>query len=85
MTHRILVIDDETGIRDAFELALAGDPQLAVETAASGAEGIAKAAAARPDLVFLDLNMPEMNGVETMRRLLGADPTLRIYIVTAFH
>ena len=42
------------------------------------------AKAARPDLIFLDLKMPGIDGVETMRRLLALDHTLNIYIVTAF-
>lgn len=85
MTHDILVIDDEEGIRDAFTLALAQEPSYRVATAESGAAGIAQVRERRPDLIFLDLNMPGMTGVEVMRTLLGEDPTLRIYIVTAFH
>lgn len=85
MTHHILVIDDEEGVRDAFSLALSRNPDYAVATAADGAAGIARAREQRPDLVFLDLNMPGMTGVEVMRALLADDPTLRIYIVTAFH
>jgi two-component system OmpR family response regulator len=85
MTSRILVIDDEEGVRDAFVLALHGEPDLTVETAENGAAGHAAARRARPDLVFLDLNMPGMTGIETMHELLAEDPTLSIYIVTAFH
>ena len=85
MTKRILIIDDDEGVRDAFTLALDGTPGLAVTTAVDGAAGVEAARAERPDLIFLDLNMPGMSGVETMARLLGEDATLAIYIVTAFH
>ncbi|MGZ4999346.1 MAG: response regulator, partial [Methylomonas sp.] len=47
-------------------------------------KGIELASADRPDLIFLDLRMPEIDGVETLRRLKALDPTLNIYIVTAF-
>lgn len=85
MTRRILVIDDEEGVRDAFVLALRGEQTLTVETANNGGAGLGAARAARPDLIFLDLHMPDMNGVDTMRELLATDPTLSVYIVTAFH
>ncbi|MBK1699805.1 response regulator [Thiococcus pfennigii] len=85
MTYEILVIDDEEFVRDAFTLALTVEPVYHVRTADSGQTGLSMAREQRPDLIFLDLNMPKMSGVEVMRALLGEDPTLRIYIVTAFH
>jgi len=85
MTYEILVIDDEEGVRDAFTLALALEPIYRVRAAESGEAGLSMAREQRPDLIFLDLNMPKMSGVEVMRTLLAEDPTLRIYIVTAFH
>lgn len=80
----VLVIDDEEGVRDAFRLALAGRPYR-VATAADGEAGIAAAREQRPDLVLLDLRMPGLDGVETLRRLLADDPTLKVCIQTAFH
>jgi CheY-like chemotaxis protein len=85
MAYRILIIDDEEGIRDAFMLALSRLPEYEVVPAASGAEGIELIRAQRPDLIFLDLHMPGMTGVEVMRKVLADDPSLRVYIVTAFH
>jgi CheY-like chemotaxis protein len=84
MEKHILVIDDEPGVRDAFEMALAGQG-YAVTTAASGEEGLIKAEERRPDLVFLDLNMPGIDGVETMRKLQAAQSDVLIYIVTAYY
>ena len=84
MTPRILVIDDEEGVRDAFMLALEGLDYL-VETAADGLEGLERAAAAPPDLVVLDLKMPRLNGVDTLRRLRVQQPGAKVYILTAFY
>ncbi|MEM6943590.1 MAG: response regulator transcription factor [Pseudomonadota bacterium] len=68
MARTILVVDDDPHIRDvvAFALSKAG---LAVETAADGAEAKAMIEAQPPDLVVLDINMPEMDGLELCRQL----------------
>ena len=86
MPKHVLVIDDEKAIRDAFTGALA-EIGYAVETAASGDEGLAMAKARPPDLVFLDLRMPGMNGVEVLGHLQepgGPCAEVPVYIVTAF-
>lgn len=79
----ILVIDDDRAVRDAFELAL-GDEGHTVRLAEDGLNGVEMARRQRPDLVFLDLKMPGIDGVETLRRLLADDPSVKVYIVTAF-
>ena len=81
---RILTIDDEEGVRNAFLLALE-DSGHTVDTAATGEEGLEKVAANPPDLIFLDLRMPGIGGVETLYRLQKDWPQVPIYIVTAFH
>jgi len=83
MGNKILVIDDDAAVRGAFHLVLS-DMGYSVLLASDGLQGIALAQAERPDLIFLDLKMPGLNGIETMRRLLALDSTLNIYIVTAF-
>ncbi|MBW8077531.1 MAG: response regulator [Gallionella sp.] len=83
MPQKILVIDDDAAVRGAFQLVL-GEMGCIVQLAENGLQGIALAQAERPDLIFLDLKMPGIDGVETMRRLLDIDGTLNIYIVTAF-
>ncbi|GAB1233190.1 hypothetical protein UT4_16560 [Ferrigenium sp. UT4] len=83
MTEQILVIDDDAAVRGAFNLVL-GDSGFNVLLASNGEQGIALAESVRPDLIFLDLKMPGIDGIETMRRLLAKDDTLNIYIVTAF-
>jgi CheY-like chemotaxis protein len=79
----VLVVDDDESVRDAFALALA-DADYRVQVCESGNEGIAAARADRPDLVFLDLNMPGKDGADTLIELAALDPTIRVYIVTAF-
>jgi CheY-like chemotaxis protein len=84
MAKRILVIDDEASIRKSFELALE-DSGYQVDTASSGAEGLEKSRSQPYDLIFLDLKMPGMSGVETLRGIRKTDPNVPVYIVTAFH
>jgi len=83
MVSKILVIDDDPAVRAAFKLILEDDC-YSVREAGNGEQGIEMAIAERPDLIFLDLRMPGIDGVETLRRLKAIDETLSIYIVTAF-
>ncbi len=83
MLSKILVIDDDPAVRGAFKLILEEDGFI-VREAENGLKGIELASAERPDLIFLDLRMPGIDGVETLRRLKTIDDTLNIYIVTAF-
>jgi CheY-like chemotaxis protein len=81
---RVLVIDDDDGVRDSFRAALE-DAGYAVTTADNGLSGIESAIAERPDLVFLDLKMPGMSGVETLQRLNETCPRTPVYVVTGFY
>lgn len=83
MDKKILVIDDDPSVRGAFRLIL-DEAGYAVREAENGLQGIEMAKAERPDLIFLDLKMPGIDGVETLRRLKAMDASLSIYIVTAF-
>lgn len=83
MTQNIVVIDDDAAVRGSFELVLE-EMGFTVRLAENGLQGVELAKTMRPDLIFLDLKMPGIDGVETMRRLLALDSTLKIYIVTAF-
>jgi len=81
---KILVIDDEKAIRNSFILTFE-KTEYKVDTAESGMEGIEKIKNSAYDLVFLDLKMPRMDGVETLRHIRDFNKTLVIYIFTAFH
>jgi CheY-like chemotaxis protein len=83
MTKNILVIDDDPAVRGAFSLIL-NEAGYIVREAENGLQGVEMARAERPDLIFLDLRMPGIDGVETLRLLKKLDGTLNIYIVTAF-
>lgn len=83
MLNNILVIDDDPAVRGAFKLILE-DEGYTVSEAETGAQGIEMVKSKRPDLIFLDLRMPGIDGVETLRRLKAIDETLNVYIVTAF-
>lgn len=84
MSIRILVIDDEEAIRKLFISALKGTGYQ-VETAESGEQGIEKARETRFNLIFTDLKMPGINGVETLRELWKIGQTVPIYIITAYY
>ena len=84
MSKRILVIDDDLAIRKSFALALE-DADCRVDTVESGEEGVDKASNTEYDLIFLDLKMPGINGVETLIRLRDNRYKMPVYIITAFH
>jgi signal transduction histidine kinase/CheY-like chemotaxis protein len=66
--HRILVVDDNTDAATSLAMLLAGLGHE-VDTAFGGHEGVSKAELMRPDLIFLDLGMPRMDGIEAARRV----------------
>jgi DNA-binding NarL/FixJ family response regulator len=82
---RILVVDDHPVVRDGLVAILSTQSDFeVVGEAASGAEAIRQAAALTPDVVFLDLEMPEMDGVEALGRMRERSPELRAIALTAF-
>jgi CheY-like chemotaxis protein len=80
---RILVIDDDEAVRKLFLLSLE-ETGYSVYTVSSGMEGIKACKEGQYDLIFLDLKMPGMDGVETLRRLRAIDGDVPVYIITAF-
>jgi CheY-like chemotaxis protein len=64
---KVLFVDDEDDIRTIAQIAL--EPEFTVTPAASGAEALACVARERPDVVVLDVMMPEVDGYETLRRM----------------
>ena len=87
MTISVLIVDDQAMVRQGFAALLGSQPDIAViGDAADGAEAVAKVDALRPDVVFMDVRMPEMDGLEAARRVLdsGNDPAPRIIMLTTF-
>ncbi len=80
----ILIIDDNESIRRSFELALE-DTGYPVTTVDSGEKGITEIKKGHYQLVFLNLNMPGMNGVQTLRAIRDLFPNLPVCIISAFH
>ncbi len=80
MTERILVVDDDRDIARFVELNLSLEG-FEVEVAHDGAEAIARATANPPDLILLDVMMPEFDGVEVVRRLRAQSSTASIPVV----
>lgn len=78
---RILYVDDEEDIREVAAMAIGLDSELEVRTCASGGEALAEAAAWQPDLILLDVMMPEMDGPTTLARLREQDATRGIPVV----
>jgi two-component system nitrogen regulation response regulator NtrX len=82
MKPRILVVDDEPAIRDTMRMILDYDGYETV-LAASGQEGLAIIEREPPDLVFLDIKMPGMDGLEVMSRVRATNDTVPVVIVSA--
>jgi two-component system, NarL family, nitrate/nitrite response regulator NarL len=81
--NTLLVIDDHPLFRKGVAQLLALDPQLRlVGDTSTGAEGVELAKRLAPDLILLDLNMKEMNGIDTLRALRAAGVESRVVILT---
>src|SRR5215207_2665351 len=85
MTIRVLCVDDQSMVRAGFRMLLAGEPDIdVVGEASTGFEAIDEAARLRPTVVLMDIRMPALDGLEATRRILAADATARILILTTF-
>ena len=83
MNKRILVIDDDIGIRESLSLVL-GDAGYQVDTVESGEQGIEKVKRNNYDLIFLDIKMAGMDGIETLQEIRKMGKKIPVYIITAF-
>jgi DNA-binding NarL/FixJ family response regulator len=85
MKIRILIADDHAMIRDGLASILAADPRIEVAgMAADGREALRLAQELRPDLVLMDIAMPELNGLEALRELQRRSPETRVLILSMF-
>ncbi len=80
---KILVVDDEESIRYLYKEELE-EEGFAVEVAKSGEEALEKVPLFKPDLVTLDIKMPGMNGIETLKRIRDLDRQIPIIMCSAY-
>jgi DNA-binding NarL/FixJ family response regulator len=82
---RILIADDHTLFRHGIRALLdsVADLELVGE-AATGDEAIAQVAALQPDVVLMDIKMPDLNGIEATRRILATDPHANVVVLTMY-
>ncbi len=79
---RILVVDDELGPRESLRMLL--KPAYQIQTAESGRVALDQIPAYRPDIVILDIKMPELDGLEVLRRIKRIDPAIEVVMITAY-
>ena len=82
---RIVIADDHPVVRDGLRGMLTGQPDFeVVSEAADGREAVAQVSQRRPDVVLMDLRMPELDGVGAIEQILAAHPATRILVLTTY-
>lgn len=87
MTVRVVVVDDQEMVRSGFVALLGKQPDLdVVATATDGADALQVARRTHPDVVLMDVRMPVMDGIESLRQLAGdpATASVRVIMLTTF-
>lgn len=79
---RVMVVDDHRTFAEALGLAIGMENGLEAVVASSGAEAIEMAGREQPDVILVDMEMPGMSGIDTIRRLLEAVPEARVVVVS---
>jgi NarL family two-component system response regulator LiaR len=84
-TIRVVVADDHKVVRAGIRELLSDEPDITVVgEARDGREAVELALAQRPDVVVMDINMPELSGVEATRQIRAAAPQVRVLVLTAY-
>lgn len=85
MSIRVLVADDQSMVRAGFRMLLSGESDIdVVAEASNGREAVEKAARFQPNVVLMDIRMPELDGLQATRDILAANGDARILILTTF-
>ncbi|MFF1378455.1 response regulator [Streptomyces sp. NPDC058308] len=85
MTIRVLIADDQIMVRQGFSVLLNAEPDIEVTgQAVDGADAVAQVAGLAPDVVLMDIRMPELSGIEATRRITAAQPDVRVLVLTTF-
>jgi PAS domain S-box-containing protein len=79
---RVLVVDDELGPRESLRMLL--KPTYHIQTAENGRAALEAVEWFRPDVVIMDIKMPEIDGLELLRRVKRVEPTIEIIMITAY-
>ena len=82
---KVLLADDQSLVRAGFRMILRAETDIdVVGEAADGREAVAKCSTHRPDVVLMDVRMPEMNGIEATRSIAAGDGAPRVVVLTTF-
>ncbi len=78
MRKKILIVDDTTFMREMLKSALDPEKYQIIGEALNGEQGVEMFKSTKPDLVLLDINMPKMNGIDTLSAIMEADPKANV-------
>ncbi|MFJ6915872.1 response regulator [Streptomyces sp. NPDC101133] len=82
---RVLIADDQQMVRQGFTVLLNTQPDIEViGQAVDGLDAVAKVTELAPEVVLMDIRMPELGGIEATRRITGATPEIRVLVLTTF-
>jgi DNA-binding NarL/FixJ family response regulator len=85
MTIRVLIADDQMMVREGFSVLLNAMPDIeVVGEAVNGREAVDRVRELAPDVVLMDIRMPELNGIEATREIVASDTTAKVLVLTTF-